>query len=322
MSQTQASPLQQLILTKKSELAEFVREPMAKIAAQCSKIWPEGSELDSILGKHIKDIPYCKLLYAWNRENRIVSSMILLDGADDSWRDRDIGQRPYLVENLPFKGIMLSSVYASEYDGKRSITALQAVNRNDELLGFIAADFGLRYLLGIGTQGIKQKYPSQWQQYRGDPAVRGTLFMQQRATSRFDLQFDKVVDNIRMLYCEYGVFHAKIHFSSGRCAFWFYDDPYDYRILSVDDLLNPDLLLAYAEQSYPADAKIEPDEIGKILEEFKGLRFADETVYLRSSSINIINSVIGLTFSCDGSHYMAAQEFLDKNLSFWLGNNT
>jgi len=30
--------------------------------------------------------------------------------------------------------------------------------------------------------------------------------------------------------------------------------------------------------------------------------------------------MISLTFSCDGSHYMPYQEFLDKNLGFWLGS--
>ncbi len=49
----------------------------------------------------------------------------------------------------------------------------------------------------------------------------------------------------------------------------------------------------------------------------KKLRMADETIYLRSSSINIFNGLISLTFSCDGSHYMSYHEFLDKDLSFW-----
>ncbi len=47
---------------------------------------------------------------------------------------------------------------------------------------------------------------------------------------------------------------------------------------------------------------------------------ADETIYLRVGSINIINGMIGLTFSCDGSHYMPVAEFLNKNLAFWLGS--
>ena len=40
---------------------------------------------------------------------------------------------------------------------------------------------------------------------------------------------------------------------------------------------------------------------------------------LRSASINIMNGMLGLTFSCDGSHYMPVAEFLEKNLGFWIG---
>ncbi len=36
-------------------------------------------------------------------------------------------------------------------------------------------------------------------------------------------------------------------------------------------------------------------------------------------SINIMNGMLGLTFSCDGSHYMPVEEFLEKNLAFWIG---
>ena len=60
--------------------------------------------------------------------------------------------------------------------------------------------------------------------------------------------------------------------------------------------------------------KVEP-----ILEQFKLLRFADENIYLRSGSINIINGMVGLNFSCDGTHYMPWDEFLQKDLSFWFG---
>ena len=56
-----------------------------------------------------------------------------------------------------------------------------------------------------------------------------------------------------------------------------------------------------------------------ILRAFKLLRDADETIYLRAASINIMNGLVGLNFSCDGSHYMAANEFLDKDMSFWFG---
>ncbi|MDH5594492.1 MAG: hypothetical protein OEY68_08830, partial [Gammaproteobacteria bacterium] len=79
--------------------------------------------------------------------------------------------------------------------------------------------------------------------------------------------------------------------------------------------------LAYPIHPYPDNAAVTPKEIRKTFMEFISLRFADETIYLRSASINIMNGMIGLTFSCDGSHYMPVKEFLDKELSFWIGAN-
>jgi hypothetical protein len=57
-----------------------------------------------------------------------------------------------------------------------------------------------------------------------------------------------------------------------------------------------------------------------ILKGMRELRLADDVIYLRSASINIFNGMISLTFSCDGSHYMRYDEFLEKNMAFWLGS--
>jgi len=118
---------------------------------------------------------------------------------------------------------------------------------------------------------------------------------------------------------EHGVFHSKIHFSSGRCSFWLFDDPYNYRLHGVDEIIDPELCLAYPARPYPENAKTPEADILKVLMQFKELRFADETIYLRSGSLNVMNGMIGLTFSCDGSHYMSVDEFLTHNLGFWLG---
>jgi hypothetical protein len=31
--------------------------------------------------------------------------------------------------------------------------------------------------------------------------------------------------------------------------------------------------------------------------------------------------MVGLTFSCDGSHYMPVDEFIEKDEAFWFGKN-
>jgi hypothetical protein len=118
---------------------------------------------------------------------------------------------------------------------------------------------------------------------------------------------------------EHGIFHCKVHYSSGRCSFWLMEDPYSYRIHGVEEIIDPDIVLAYPLSPYPAEAKVSCSQIREVLGEFKALRFADETIYLRSASVNIMNGILGLTFSCDGSHYMPVAEFLEKNLGFWIG---
>ncbi|MGE5240479.1 MAG: hypothetical protein ACM3NI_02435 [Bacteroidota bacterium] len=310
------SSLEQAILAKKAALADVVSQPMAELGQRCAEVWPNADTLDRLLQQAIGTIPHCHLLYAWDIQGTEISSMIQASGADPSWRGRDLSQRPYLKNHLPFKGVMLSSVYMSQYVPKQCITALQAVSKDNSLLGFIAADFAMADLLRDARLSTPELH---WQQFRGDPAVRSTVFMQERVPSLLDQHIDQVLELIHRLMAQHGVFHSKLHFSSGRCSLWLFDDPYNYRLHSVDEIINPDICLAYPVHPYPVKAKISPEQVRHVLDEFKALRFADETIYLRSGSINIMNGLVGLTFSCDGSHYMPVDEFLEKDLSFWLG---
>lgn len=309
--------IEQGIIAKKEALAEAVSAPLAALAEAAAAVWTDADTLDQVLQRHIGLIPNCHLLYAWTVDGIETSSMVMSDRIDPAWRGRDLSARPYLKNNLPFKGIMISSVYRSQYNQRQCITALQAVSQNDRLLGFIAADFSVNDLL---RDARLDKPEARWTQFRGDPAVRGTVFMQTRSQSLLDDHIDEVLTLIHDLMAEHGVFHTKIHFSSGRCSFWLLDDPYNYRIHGVDEIVNPELCLAYPLHPYPRDARVTPKQIRAVLDEFKSLRFADETIYLRSSSINIMNGMLGLTFSCDGSHYMPVSEFLERDLSFWLGS--
>ncbi|MDH5191439.1 MAG: PDC sensor domain-containing protein [Gammaproteobacteria bacterium] len=312
------STSQEIISSVKTALAKMVQKPMASLAESCAEVWPDANAIDKILQEGMGNLPHCHLMYAWNIEGIEVSSMVQKDNIDTKWRGTDLSQRPYLKKNLPYKGVMLSSVYNSIYSHTQCITVLQAINHDGKLLGFVAADFAANELLR-DTKLSPQEH--QWQQFRGDPAVRGQLFAQQRVPSLFDEHIEEAMDSISTLMIEHGVFHSKIHFSSGRCSFWLLDDPYNYRIHGVDEMVNPDICLAYPIHPYPDNAAVTPKEIRKTFMEFISLRFADETIYLRSASINIMNGMIGLTFSCDGSHYMPVKEFLDKELSFWIGAN-
>lgn len=308
--------LEQIILAKKAALADAVAAPLGRIGDDCAHAWPDADALDAALAAGIAAIPNCHLLYCWDLNGIELSSMVEPARIERSWRGRDLSQRPYLKNHLPFKGVMLSSVYHSMYRDAQCITALQAVTRDNQLLGFVAADFAVSDLL---RDARLSSAPLRWQQFRGDPSVRGTVFMQTRAQSAFDDRIDEALARIEILMREHGVFHSKIHFSSSRCSFWLLDDPYNYRLHGIDEIVNPELCLAYPAHAYSDKAKVTPAQILPAFRQFKALRFADETIYLRSGSLNIMNGLVGLTFSCDGSHYMPVDEFLAKDIGFWVG---
>lgn len=135
-----------------------------------------------------------------------------------------------------------------------------------------------------------------------------------------DDQFNETFAQIETLMHRHGVFHAKLHFSSSRVTLWLYTDPYHYRVLSVDELLHAMPWDDYPDTGYPAEARVAQEQIRPVLEMFRILRFSDEQIYLRSGSLNVINGMVGLNFSCDGSHYLAAKEFLESPYTRWFGH--
>jgi hypothetical protein len=110
-----------------------------------------------------------------------------------------------------------------------------------------------------------------------------------------------------------------LHFSSSRAVIWLTEDPLRYRLLDIDALTDPDICLTYPLRPYPADALVGRDQIRPILDNLGALRLMDDMFYLRTGTLNIFNGVVGLTFSCDGSHYIPVDEFLDKGQEFWIG---
>lgn len=154
--------------------------------------------------------------------------------------------------------------------------------------------------------------PENWLQIRGDPSVRRFLFEQQRVHNEFDEQLDAVIQRAEHLLQEHGVFHAKVHFSSGQVTLWLLDDPLRYRVHVKEEFLDPDFCTRYPAAPYPTQAIVPADAIRPVLAEFKRLRSQDDNIYLRSGSLNLINGYVGLNFSCDGSHYLDYREFLAR----------
>ncbi|MDH5600130.1 MAG: PDC sensor domain-containing protein [Gammaproteobacteria bacterium] len=308
----------EIISNKKKTLAKRSEGFLTALAKSCVYAWDNPDELDKILQDSLNMLPYCQLIYAVNTDGTLISSNIEAHKKDETLRGRDLGSRPYMESNLPFKGFTMSPVYISTHTGKSCITVMQAVTDKDKVLGFIAADFDVEKL--PVDKEIKPT-ETKWQQFKGDPAIRGTLFMQERVQSAMDKRLDEVTEIIKEMMQHHGIFHCKIHYSSSRVSFWTMENPYDYHIHLLDDLIDPERCLAYPLQDYPEIATVPQKEIAQVVDMFKELRNMDETVYLRSASFNIVNGMIGLTFSCDGSHYMKYDEFLKWDMKKWFGSS-
>ncbi|MEJ2181283.1 MAG: PDC sensor domain-containing protein [Gammaproteobacteria bacterium] len=301
---------------QREELARILHEPLTRLAQQCAPAWCERDKLNAVLLEGFAKIPHCTYLYVVNTDGIQVCDNVSRDGLLPEHFKRDRSQRPYMNEVVPSWGFLLSHAYISLRAHRPSLTALHIIRVNGKAVGYLGADFDLRDL--PVTAGLYEE-PSHWPQIKGDPSIRSTVFQQIRTESQLDRNMDQAFSIFEELFTERGVFQAVIHFSSSRATVWFFDDPYRYRILDHEALADPDICLAYPLQPYPADALIPKSSIEPVLNDMRQLRMADETIYLRSASINIFNGMISLTFSCDGSHYMRYDEFLEKDMAFWFG---
>ncbi|VAW80796.1 hypothetical protein MNBD_GAMMA14-2295 [hydrothermal vent metagenome] len=304
------------IRKQRSSLFELLVNPMRRVAAECQKAWPDREALTRVLEEQFAGIPNGTYLYVVDLDFIQVSDNVGRDGRMPEHFGRDRSPRPYMKEAGPEQDFVLSEAYISLSAHRPSITALQTLYRDGEPVGYLGADFDLR---DLPIQGDLYVERGKWQQIKGDPAIRGTVFQQTRVDSVFDTNADQAIAILEELIVERGMFQGVIHFSSSRVTVWVVDDPFRYRILQSDALSDPDVCLAYPPRPYPQDAEIPADKIGSVLRGLKALRFADDTIYLRVASINIFNGLISLTFSCDGSHYMPYYEFLEKDAGFWFG---
>jgi hypothetical protein len=310
--------LQKSIERQRHVLKNWLAASLAQLAQDCLAVWPEREALEHRLTVGLAELPYCKYLYVLDANARQMTANASHNGLLQEHFERDRRDRPYMTEALAGSLFSLSDAYISRNARRPSLTAIQRIlTPAGEFLGYLGADFDLREL--PGTQALYEQ-PGQWMQLKGDPAIRAGLFHQQRAVSPMDERLDEVLDLMAELMTVHGVFHAKLHFSSSRATLWLLDDPYRFRIHNIDELTDADICLVYPRRDYPADAVVPADAVRTILQCFRDLRFMDETLYLRSGTLNIFNGIVGLTFSCDGSHYMPWEEFLDKNLGFWLGS--
>jgi hypothetical protein len=307
--------LAESVAHQREALANLLREPLALAADACSRAWPSRAGLNAALIHALNGLPACKYMYALDTQAIQLSDNISHEGLVETDYGRDRSDRPYMNEAVPNQGFLLSQAYISLRAKRPSLTAIQIVrDEAGRALGFVGADFDLR---DLPITGRLYDEPTYWRQIKGDPAIRGAVFHQTRSDSQMDLHLDTVLGVMEELMAERGIFHGKLHFSSSRATVWLVDDPYRYRLLDIDALTHPDTCLIYPRRPYPADALVPKDKIRPVLENLRKLRFMDETFYLRAGSLNIFNGMVGLTFSCDGSHYLPWDEFLSKGYDFW-----
>lgn len=159
--------------------------------------------------------------------------------------------------------------------------------------------------------------PDRWLQIKGDPSVRNFLFQQCRVESLFDTELERIQQIVFELLTMKGAFHVKVHYSSNQLTCWFADDAYRYRVFVMDDVLSTGFLDQFRDCTIDhLQPVVDEESTFEILKEFKRLRTTDQTIYMRDGSINRVNGLIGMNFSCDGAHYIDHKTFFEKLETF------
>jgi len=305
------------ITEQRKGLVALFEPLMLNIAKRSSSAWANTEQLNRVLNEHFSTIPHCHLLYAIDKLGKQVSANITSDSIDENYCGQDLSRRPYSVSLYPKRHFMLSSVYISQTTGSPCVSAVQPVIDEQQFYGFIVADFDIRrlplsiedtsnsLLLNVSTKNEVVTFPVE----SSPPRVKSSL----------DQNLDSVLNALHTLMSVHGIFHCTLHCSSGQAMLWHQDNPYQYHLCNTENLLAPEIYQMYRPSGYPDNALITIEQVKQVLDRFRTLRLTDETVYLRSGSINVMNGMIGLSFSCDGSQYMAVDVFLNKHLSFWFG---
>ncbi len=316
------STVKQSVRQQRKFLTQHLKGKLSHLAKTLAPLINDPDLLNDHLVKAISDLPYCKYIYVLDASAKQLSATVSHANVklEDIGRDRSL--RPYMKNMfVPRHGIdfELSGSYISSNKKRPSITGVQLIRgEENERLGFLGVDYDLREL---PREENFYEEPRTWRQIKGDPAIRSGLFMQQRAESQMDTRIDDIMSILEELMLENGVHHCQIHYSSSRVTIWHVDDPYTYRILTMDELSDSEICLAYPKRPYFERNIVPREDIMKIFKQFSALRFADETVYLRSGSLNLVNGFIGLNFSCDGTHYLTFDDFLSRGLDFWFGES-
>jgi hypothetical protein len=280
-----------------------------QLARQCAYMMDSVESLnglDNLLHTNIKKYKYANLIYVLDRSGVQLSSNIDKTQILTDFQGQDLSARPFFNKVDVEHPFYLSDAYISGVTLKPCISVVHAICYDDVLIGMLVFDLELEKL-PLLEQEIKV---DDFLQIKGDPEIRSNLFNQNRVQSAMDQSIDAVHNITAELLCELGVFHIKLHYASSRATVWTFDDPYNYRLHVLDEIINPNICFLYPKKSYPLAAKVSHEQIKQALDFFKKMRFMDENLYLKTASLNVMNGMVGLSFSCDGNHYLSVEEFL------------
>ena len=299
-----------LIVEQKSFLKDQLGEGLMQLSKACGNYLAEqdAEQLNELLLSYMQSHGYANLAYVLDENGvQMIANVIKLVISDD-FQGQNLSDRLFFNVIDDTHPTYISDAYISIATLKACISIVHTVCRDDKIMGILVFDLDLEKL-SLPKQDF---YHEDWRQIKGDPEIRSNLFNQQRIESAMDKSLDMVHDIAIELLAELGMFHLKLHYPASRATVWSLDDPYNYRVHVLDEIINPNILLLYPKKDYPGNAKVSQDQIKTVFEKFKYLRFMDENLYLKTASLNIMNGSIGLNFSCDGSHYLSIDDFLNN----------
>ncbi len=303
--------ISELIVEQKDFLTDQLGEGLLELANECDECLDSSANLDELnylLLTYLKGHKYINLAYVIDRSGIQISGNIYNDKVNKDYQGQDLSSRPFFDAVNDENPIYVSDAYISTATLKPCISVAHTICHNDVHIGVLIFDLELEKL-PLPEQDFDL---DNWRQIKGDPEIRSNLFNQHRVESAMDKDIDTVHNIATELMTQLGVFHLKLHYASSRATIWTYENPYNYHVHVLDEITSPNIFLLYPKKEYPKDAKVSEEQVKDIFEKFKFMRYMDEHMYLKTGSLNIMNATIGLSFSCDGNHYITVEDFLEN----------
>lgn len=297
-----------MIAQQKDFLSKALKDNVAQLAKQSANTINQAEQLNQLLFAYMKTCNYTQWSYVLNHNGVQLSGNISIDKILTNFEGQDLSARPFFNTVTVERPFYLSDAYISGVTLKPCISVVHAICNDDKLIGMLVLDLDLEKISLPNPEFDLEN----WRQIKGDPEIRANLFNQVRVESAMDKEINTVHNIAIELLCELGVFHLKLHYASSRATVWTYDDPYNYHVHVLDEVISPNVCLLYPHQPYPKNASVTPEQVKAVFDNFKTMRFSDNQMYLKTGSLNIINGTVGLSFSCDGNHYLNVGDFLNN----------